>query len=353
MKRCVFGFVCALALLSLAPAALAAPTCFGREATIVGSPGKDRIRGTAGVDVIVGRGGNDRIRDRGGNDFVCSGKGNDTVISGGGAERYSGGPGRDYLSPGSGPNVVFGGPGHDTLNPHRFGGRFVGGRGVDTATFFQVECGVAANLARGRARWACASYRGKARLLGFENLAGSARDDRLIGNRRNNEVFGNRGNDVLKGGAGRDILIGFLGNDRLSGGPNRDGAWFHVPIPRAVRVDLEHGVASGHGRDRLSGIEDVYGSFLSDRIIGSSGRNRLFGAEGNDDIFGRDGVDLLQGDVGVDFMNGGGGIDECNQDGNDPPPTSCETITATGARRAGTRTGSVSSPDLHPSEDPS
>jgi hypothetical protein len=36
-------------------------TCFGDPATIVGTPGNDRIRGTNEIDVIVARGGNDVV----------------------------------------------------------------------------------------------------------------------------------------------------------------------------------------------------------------------------------------------------------------------------------------------------
>jgi hypothetical protein len=45
----------------LAPAALAAPMCLGHEATIVGTPGPDILRGTAKRDVIVARGGHDQV----------------------------------------------------------------------------------------------------------------------------------------------------------------------------------------------------------------------------------------------------------------------------------------------------
>ncbi|HYZ93642.1 MAG TPA: hypothetical protein VFA34_14815, partial [Actinomycetota bacterium] len=46
--------------LALLPApASAAPTCWGFEATIVGTEGADKIEGTSGSDVIVGLGGAD------------------------------------------------------------------------------------------------------------------------------------------------------------------------------------------------------------------------------------------------------------------------------------------------------
>lgn len=76
--------------------------CFGRAATIVGSSGPDRIRGTRRADVIVTLGGADRVRGRGGNDRICGGAGRDRLAGGGGDDRINGGPGRDICSQGRG-----------------------------------------------------------------------------------------------------------------------------------------------------------------------------------------------------------------------------------------------------------
>src|SRR3712207_3190823 len=72
--------LCAFALLLLPIVEVDAgtkPMCFGRAATIVGTPGNDGILGTEGPDVIVGRGGVDEIQGLGGNDRICAGKGGD------------------------------------------------------------------------------------------------------------------------------------------------------------------------------------------------------------------------------------------------------------------------------------
>ena len=89
------------------------PRCGGRVATIVGTPGRDRLRGTRRADVIVGLGGRDLIRGRGGRDIICGRKGNDRLFGGRGNDLLIGGKGRDKL---------FGGPGRDRLK---------GGRGRD------------------------------------------------------------------------------------------------------------------------------------------------------------------------------------------------------------------------------
>ena len=56
-------------------AAAGRQTCLGRQATIVGTPGDDRIRGTTNKDIVVAGGSDDVVRSRGGKDRVCSGKG--------------------------------------------------------------------------------------------------------------------------------------------------------------------------------------------------------------------------------------------------------------------------------------
>jgi uncharacterized delta-60 repeat protein len=72
-----------------------APRCGGKEATIVGTAGRDTLRGTRRADVIVALGGNDRVVARGGKDLVCGGRGRDRLVGGGGKDRLAGGPQRD------------------------------------------------------------------------------------------------------------------------------------------------------------------------------------------------------------------------------------------------------------------
>ena len=73
----------------------ATPRCAGRRATIVGTPGRDRLRGTRRADVIVALRGNDRVAAGAGRDIVCGGAGDDHLIGGRGRDRLLGGPGRD------------------------------------------------------------------------------------------------------------------------------------------------------------------------------------------------------------------------------------------------------------------
>jgi subtilisin family serine protease len=71
----IFGFGEAIAL--------GAP-CGGHMATIVGTPGPDKLKGTKGRDIIAGLGGNDKLFGRGGNDILCGNEGDDLLNGGAG-----------------------------------------------------------------------------------------------------------------------------------------------------------------------------------------------------------------------------------------------------------------------------
>ena len=126
----------------------ARPKCAGRTATIVGTPGRDNLKGTRRRDVIVAGGGNDRIRAASGNDVVCAGSGNDRVDGGRGNDRVSGGSGNDRLSGSagndrlsgdSGRDRLSGGSGRDRLSGGRSRDRCAGGAGRDRARSCEVS----------------------------------------------------------------------------------------------------------------------------------------------------------------------------------------------------------------------
>ncbi|MGH7129019.1 MAG: calcium-binding protein, partial [Planctomycetaceae bacterium] len=89
MRREIWAAMVAAVLVAsfAVPATAANRRCLGKRATIVGTNGGDRIRGTAADDVIVARGGNDNINSKGGNDIVCAGAGKDKVRGGGGNDK--------------------------------------------------------------------------------------------------------------------------------------------------------------------------------------------------------------------------------------------------------------------------
>src|SRR6266487_454263 len=71
----------------LAHGAKAKPTCFGKPATVVGTPGKDHLKTGPGNDVVAGLGGNDFIGTGSGNDLVCGGSGDDLIVTGLGKDK--------------------------------------------------------------------------------------------------------------------------------------------------------------------------------------------------------------------------------------------------------------------------
>ena len=71
------------------------PSCFGRLATIVGSPGNDKLKGSSSDDVIVGLGGKDKIKGLGGKDRICGGDDRDKINGGEKRDKCDGQKGRD------------------------------------------------------------------------------------------------------------------------------------------------------------------------------------------------------------------------------------------------------------------
>jgi len=143
--------VAVIVLLSGVASSQAAPTCFGERATIVGTPGRDRLRGTPGPDVIVGRGGRDDLRGLAGPDLICGKSGNDQQVKGGGGnDKLSGGRGNDRLDGNAGEDFAVGGLGHDNISAlygeHGDSDTALGGTGNDS---LDIEDGEADDTADG------------------------------------------------------------------------------------------------------------------------------------------------------------------------------------------------------------
>jgi sugar lactone lactonase YvrE len=71
------------------------PGCDGLTATIVGTTGRDKLKGSAFGDVIAGLGAADEIKGRGGRDVICGGGGPDQISGGAQNDRCFGQAGRD------------------------------------------------------------------------------------------------------------------------------------------------------------------------------------------------------------------------------------------------------------------
>lgn len=151
-----------------------------------------------------------------------------------------------------------------------------------------------------------------------DNLVGSSASDTIVGGAGadilkglggQDFLFGGAGNDMLLGGAGDDELMGGEGDDIMNGGEGQDYANYS-DIPNDGRtgpgltIDLrivgraqDTGIA---GRDTISGIENIIGSFLDDVLHGNGQNNYLYGSNGDDILIGGRGADLLSGGTGAD-----------------------------------------------------
>ena len=207
------------------------------------------------VNVINGAGGNDVISSNQGNDIVNGGSGNDTIN---------------------------GGAGNDTLD---------GGADVDTLSYSNASSGVTVSLLIDTVQDTGGS--GFDRIVNFENIIGSAKNDSLTGDKRDNVIAGGGGNDSLEGGDG---------NDTASYHVAKAG----VTVSLAVAGPQNTG---GDGVDTLSNFEHLTGSDFNDTLTGNTAANILDGRAGNDVINGGNGNDIILGGAGNDILDGGGNTD--------------------------------------------
>jgi sugar lactone lactonase YvrE len=87
--------------------------CGAKFPTVVGTDGRDVIKGSRFADIISTLGGRDTVKGLAGNDLVCGGGGPDKLIGGKGRDRLLGQAGRDRLLGGPGRDRLKGGPGRD------------------------------------------------------------------------------------------------------------------------------------------------------------------------------------------------------------------------------------------------
>ena len=139
-------------------------------------------------------------------------------------------------------------------------------------------------------------------------LHGGFGDDIITGGGGSEIFYGEDGDDIIHGGGGDDIIQGGRGDNLIDGGDGIDTLTYQG-LTMGVNLDLAAGIATAAGQDRISGIENVFGSRWTDRIAGDGGANLLFGAEGDDVLDGRAGVDTLVGGAGDDVLTGGDGAD--------------------------------------------
>ena len=178
-------------------------SCNGQPATIIGTNGRDVIRGTSGPDVIVSFGGNDVIYGNGGEDTICAGDGNDVVYGGAGDDFIDGGDGLDKLFGNAGDDTINGGDDKDTIDGDAGDDTLSGGAGNDS-----IIGDIGNDTLNGDD--------------GDDLLTGNSGNDTINGGAGNDKLVGHSGNDILNGDDGDDKLYGFSGNDSLDGGNGTD-----------------------------------------------------------------------------------------------------------------------------------
>ncbi len=258
-------------------AAQAPPTCHGRAATIVGTPGDDVLRGTSGPDVIVARAGDDIVKGLGGDDVICGGDGADRIQGGAGDDRVYGQ--RDAIRSDRGgtyraPDLIDGGAGDDLLDVGTDGRRVDQDGPYGVVTYGSARVGVSVDLGA-EAGMGTATGVGRDRIVVVparrcgvppcfgmvvegsshdDTLLGSAGPDRLLGGWGDDRLDGRDGDDeldadgegtydgddddVVAGGAGDDRIIGWRGSDVLDGGAGDDRVGSLAPVAAEVRGGL-------------------------------------------------------------------------------------------------------------------
>lgn len=229
---------------------------------VSGTDEADTLTGTEGDDILIGLAGDDELYGLGGDDILNGGAGADTLDGGIGAdtatyvdaqsavnvalwsgtgssgealgdeyvsiENLRGTDFADVLSGNAVGNLIMGGAdddsiwagrGDDTLEGGTGADLLQGQDGVDTASYANAASGVHVRLWVGKGDLG-EGFSGEAlgdRLVGIENVEGSAFVDGLSGNSGNNLLSGNAGNDKLWAGSGDDTLDGGSGTDMLFG----------------------------------------------------------------------------------------------------------------------------------------
>ena len=217
------------------PATAQAPTCKGRDVTILGTDGPDNLRGTNKRDVILALDGDDRIDGRGGNDVICGGAGRDLIKGGQGQDKIFGGAdGRSERRSDDGVrllvgDVVQGGPGDDLIDlGYDERQQTFGSAKRDRLSYkgsaFRVIVTLGSPKGRGHAQ---GDGRDLIKSHPFLALLGSDKGDTLTGSTYGDEILGRGGADHIDGGGGRDVLVdgpigSRVGDDVLVGGIGRD-----------------------------------------------------------------------------------------------------------------------------------
>ena len=225
----------------------------------------------------------------------------------------------DTLEGGRGNDTLIGWDGNDTLNGGLGADSLIGGSGLDLVSFEGGSPGLVAILSEQYKIYNSGDAANDT-YSQIEGIIGTAHDDFLVGDDNLNGLVGGDGNDTLMGLGGVDYLIGGSGDDTLNGGAGSedwlfgdggsDWASYRV-LSGAVTASLDRpGTNTGQADgDRYFSIENLEGSYQSDRLTGDDNANILRGLFGRDTLDGGRGNDTLDGGAQKDVLIGNFGFD--------------------------------------------
>ena len=298
--------------------------------------GKAKVNGTGNAlaNIIIGNVSNNVLAGLGGADRLDGGLGTDTAsyATSGVGVNVSLKTGQGIGGDAEGDTLVnienlTGSAFNDTLEGDGVTNYLVGGLGTDTVSYAHATAGVTVTLAS--TGWQNTVGAGRDKLSGFENIIGSALDDKLTGSKVANVLTGGDGADLLNGGAGADTMIGGTGNDIYvvdnagdvvdeTGGDGID------LVQSSVAFSLSDGVHAIGNIENLtltgSAKIDGTGNALDNVIIGNKSSNVLTGLGGDDLLNGGAGADKMIGGTGDDTYvvdNAKDVVDETDGGGND------------------------------------
>lgn len=329
----------------------------------------DTVDGGSGDDKIFG--GDGTGANPSGDDLLKGGDGKDTVSGGDGDDTISGGSGDDILDAGADNDSVEGGDGYDQVLGSEGADTLDGGDGHNDLNYIADTENLYINLATNEVSGGMAE--GDV-IKNFDDADGGTGDDTMIGNNNDNWLFGHEGNNEIEGGGGDDLVVGESGNDKIKGDKGNDTVWGdagndtldggdgddeiwgglgaddikggkgvdiidYSDASGGVNINLAAGTGSGSDAegDKISEVENVWGSDYNDTLIGDDQDNVLYGewnwnydgkvgnadddtisgGDGDDQLFGSDGDDLLDGGADEDTLSGGMGEDTLNGGGDD------------------------------------
>ncbi|MEJ8849671.1 calcium-binding protein [Variovorax rhizosphaerae] len=267
---------------------------------LIGTDGKDTLRGFATNDTLRGRDGVDTLYGGIGNDTLAGDAGDDALYGEAGQDVLTGGEGNDTLQGGAGNDTLDGGAGNDQLSggissPYGFPGD-LDGSGNDTYLFGRGD--------------------GQDMLIDGDTTAGNV--DTLVfkAGVAVADVLASRDEEalVLKiADSGDQVRIyNYFGNDATSGWQIEEIRFTDAPATVWTVASVKAMVLTGTPLD-----DTLQGYATNDTLRGGDGNDTLWGRAGNDVLAGDLGDDVLSGEAGDDVLGGGDGDDRLVGDAGD------------------------------------